>query len=232
MAIALVAAAGAGERLREELPKALVGLAGRPLAAWCLEALAGSSAVERAVIAAPAGFEPELAEVAREAAPDLAVAVVPGGSSRSRSVASSLAAGLAPVAEADESAVVVLDAARPLVTSELIDRCLESLERWHCDGAIAAARATDTIKEADAGGRVLATLERSTLWAVQTPQAFRAGVLRKALAHADLDRAYDDAQLVEAVGGDVRIVEAPRDNIKVTTAFDLEVAEALIEGRS
>ena len=110
--------------------------------------------------------------------------------------------------------VAVHDAARPLVTAELLDRCVSQLERWGCDGVVAAARAVDTIKEADAGGRVLATLERSRLWAVQTPQAFRARPLARALADGDLDRAYDDAQLVEEAGGDVRIVEAPRQNFK------------------
>jgi 2-C-methyl-D-erythritol 4-phosphate cytidylyltransferase len=77
---------------------------------------------------------------------------------------------------------------------------------------------------------VTATLERSSLWAAQTPQAFRGESLRSALAGADLDRAYDDAQLVESAGGDVRIVEAPRENLKVTTPFDLQVAELLLSG--
>jgi 2-C-methyl-D-erythritol 4-phosphate cytidylyltransferase len=131
----------------------------------------------------------------------------------------------------DASIVVVHDAARPLVTAELIDRTVSQLERWGCDAAIAASRATDTIKEADAGGRVSATLERSSLWAVQTPQAFRAEALRKSAAGSELDRAYDDAQLVEAIGGDVRIVDAPRENFKVTTAFDLRVAELLLAQR-
>jgi 2-C-methyl-D-erythritol 4-phosphate cytidylyltransferase len=117
------------------------------------------------------------------------------------------------------------------VTAELVDRTVSQLERWGCDAAIAAARATDTIKEADAGGRVSATLERSSLWAVQTPQAFRAEALRKSVAAAELDRAYDDSQLVEAIGGDVRIVEASRENLKITTPFDLHVAELLLEQR-
>jgi 2-C-methyl-D-erythritol 4-phosphate cytidylyltransferase len=70
--------------------------------------------------------------------------------------------------------VLVHDAARPLVTPELVDRCVERLQSWRCDGVVAAARATDTVKETDAGGRVIATLERANLWAVQTPQAFKA----------------------------------------------------------
>jgi 2-C-methyl-D-erythritol 4-phosphate cytidylyltransferase len=201
-------------------------LAGRPLVAWSTSALAQSARVERIVVAAPPGHEDELRAVLRAGAAETTVEVVPGGKSRSESVAQ----GVEALPEA--SIIVVHDAARPLIQPELIDRCVEQLERSGGDGAIAAARATDAIKETDAGGRVTATLERSRLWAVQTPQAFRAEVLRNALRGADLDRAYDDAQLVESAGGDVRIVEAPRENLKVTTPFDLQVAELVLASRS
>jgi 2-C-methyl-D-erythritol 4-phosphate cytidylyltransferase len=222
VATALIAAAGTGERLGGDLPKALVECVGMPLAAWCLRAFDESRSVERAVIAAPPGFEAELAKVAAQVAPSLRAEVVTGGSSRSGSVANAL--GAAP----DATIAVVHDAARPLVTAELIDRCVSQLERWGCVGAVAAARGTDTVKEADSGGRVIATLERGALWAAQTPQAFRAKTLRAALTSGQLERAYDDAQLVEALGGDVRIVEAPRENLKVTTRFDLHMAELLL----
>ena len=224
MATALVAAAGSGERLGGDPPKAFAIAAGRPLAAWCLRALAASASVEAAVIAAPPGYERALAALAAEAAPDLTATVVAGGESRSQSVANALAAA------ADE-VVVVHDAARPLVTAQLVDRCVERLERWRCDGVVAAARATDTVKEADAGGRVIATFERSSLWLIQTPQVFRANALRRAFASRDLTRATDDAQLVEENGGDVRVVEAPRENLKVTTGTDLRIAELLLAGR-
>jgi 2-C-methyl-D-erythritol 4-phosphate cytidylyltransferase len=225
MATALLAAAGTGERLGAGTPKALVELAGRPMVAWSLLALEASSTVRSAVIAAPPGREAQLAAVARAAVPSLAVVVTAGGSSRSESVANALAA-----LEGSED-VVVHDAARPLVTAELFDRCVEQLGRWNCDGVVAAARAVDTIKEADAGGRVIGTLERSLLWAIQTPQVFRAAALARAFADGDRDRAYDDAQLVEAIGGDVRIVEAPRHNLKVTTAHDLRLAAWLLQER-
>lgn len=225
MATALVAAAGAGERLGGGRPKALAEIAGQPLVAWCLAALVRSSSVEALVIAAPAGFEDVLRGLASDAAPELPAAVVRGGATRSQSVANALdAAGAAEL-------VLVHDAARPLVTPELVDRCVERLQSWRCDGVVAAARATDTVKETDAGGRVIATLERGNLWAVQTPQVFKADVLRSALTSAALERAYDDAQLVEAAGGDVRVVEAPRENMKVTTAFELRVAELLLSAR-
>ena len=225
MATALVAAAGAGERLGGGKPKALAEIAGRPLVTWCLAALVRSSSVEALVIAAPAGFEDVLRGLASDAAPELPATIVRGGATRSRSVANALDAAAAA------ELVLVHDAARPLVTPELVDRCVERLQCWGCDGVVAAARATDTVKETDAGGRVIATLERANLWAVQTPQVFKADVLRSAIASAALERAYDDAQLGEAVGGDVRVVEAPRENMKVTTAFELRVAELLLSAR-
>jgi 2-C-methyl-D-erythritol 4-phosphate cytidylyltransferase len=226
MTTAVVAAAGLGERLGAGRPKALAVLGGKPMIAWCLIAMERSQSVIRAVIAAPEGLEDELRAAADASAPALEVEVVAGGPTRSESVA--LALDAAP----DASTALVHDAARPLVTAELIDRCVGQLERWGCDGVVAAARAVDTIKETDAGGRVIATLERSSLWAIQTPQVFRASSLRAALADAALGRAYDDAQLVEAAGGDVRVVEAPRQNLKVTTEQDLHLAELLLRERA
>jgi 2-C-methyl-D-erythritol 4-phosphate cytidylyltransferase len=202
----------------------MVELGGRPMVAWCLEAMARAASIQAAVVAAPPGHEEALREVARAAAPGLSVTVVTGERSRSESVARALAAAGHPV-------VAVHDAARPLLEAQLVDRCIERLGHWGCDGTVAAARAVDAVKEADAGGRVLATLDRASLWAVQTPQVFRAEVLRRALARPGLDRAYDDAQLVEAAGGDVRIVEAPRHNLKVTTPTDLRIAALLLAER-
>jgi 2-C-methyl-D-erythritol 4-phosphate cytidylyltransferase len=148
---------------------------------------------------------------------------VAGGASRSESVRNALA--IAP--EADIA--VIHDAARPFVTAGLVRACIAEIESgW--DGAIAAAPVTDTIKQADPDGRIRTTLDRRTLWAVQTPQVFDAAVLRRAL-DADagaLGVATDDAQLVEAAGGSVRIVEAPAENFKVTWPADLARAEALL----
>lgn len=148
---------------------------------------------------------------------------VAGGMTRSESVRHALHA--AP----DASIVVVHDAARPLVTEDLVRACVAEIEQgW--DAAIAAAPVTDTIKEADADGRVRLTLERRHLWAVQTPQAFKAGILRRAL-DADpeaIAAATDDASLVESIGGRVRVVEAPPRNFKITWPEDLERAETLL----
>ncbi len=177
---------------------------------WSLAALGG--VCERVVVAVPRGYEDP---------PDR----VRGGESRSASVRNALAA--APEA----TVAVVHDAARPLVTHELVEACLRGLEGW--EAAIAAARMTDTVKEDDGTGRVVRTIARDRLWAVQTPQVFRADVLRRALDVSEkrLAAATDDASLVEESGGSVRLVEAPPENMKVTTALDLRVAEAILLSR-
>lgn len=146
---------------------------------------------------------------------------VPGGATRSASVKAGLAA-----LPGGCDAVVVHDAARPLVAPELFGAVLEALE--DADAAVAAARVTDTIRSSDGG-----TLDRSRLWSVQTPQAFRRDVLERALdvPEAVLAAATDDASLVERAGGQVAIVEAPASNFKVTTPHDLAVADWLLSKR-
>ena len=151
---------------------------------------------------------------------------VEGGPVRSDSVRRALAA--APEA----TVAVVHDAARPLLTRDLVERCVAAVwEGW--DGAVAAAPVTDTVKEVDADGRVERTLDRSRRWAIQTPQAFEADVLRRALdvPLETLAGVTDDASLVEAAGGRVTVVEAPPENIKVTRPADLEVVEAALRAR-
>jgi 2-C-methyl-D-erythritol 4-phosphate cytidylyltransferase len=218
---ALIVAAGSGERLGAGRPKAFVVLAGRPLAAWSLDAVAAAG-VPRAVVAVPPGHGAAAEEALASDAFPLGLAFVEGGATRSESVRNALAAA------GDVEAVVVHDAARPLAAPELFTRTLSALA--DADAAIAAARVTDTVKEAGPDGLVTRTHDRSRLWAVQTPQAFRADVLRRALdVPADvLAQATDDAWLVERAGGSVRVVESPPANFKVTTPHDLAIAESLL----
>jgi 2-C-methyl-D-erythritol 4-phosphate cytidylyltransferase len=210
--VGIVPAAGRGERLGSDGPKAFVACAGRPLVDWSLDVL--RAVCDRVVMAVPPGSD---------TGPDR----VTGGAVRSASVRAALAA--APEA----SIAVVHDAARPLVTVDLVERCVEAV-RAGWDGAIAAAPMTDTVKESGPGGGVLRTLDRSRLWRIQTPQAFAAGVLRRALDVDDdtLAAATDDASLVEAAGGRVRVVEAPPENIKVTGPLDLRIAADLLRERA
>ena len=215
MAVALLVAAGRGERLGSDGPKAFVVLGGRPLLEWSLEALRAVPAISRIVVALPPGV----------AAPEGTVGVA-GGAERSHSVRNALAAA------GDDDVVLVHDAARPLLTPALAERCLAGLEG--ADAAVAAARVTDTTKESGDDDLVARTLDRSRLWAVQTPQVFRRDALERVLAQPDavLAAATDDASLVEAAGGVVRLVEAPRENLKVTTPLDLRVAELLLAERA
>ena len=212
MAVALLVAAGSGERLGAGRPKAFVVLAGRPMLEWSLDALRAAGIAD-VVVALPPG----------ESAPPGCLGVA-GGATRSASVSAALAA--APAGD-----VVVHDAARPLVTPGLFRQALDALAGADC--AIAAAPLADTVKEAGPDRLVTATLDRSRLWAIQTPQAFRRGALERALAvdAAVLAQATDDAWLVERSGGSVRVVESSPANFKVTTPHDLRVAELLLADR-
>lgn len=217
MTVALIVAAGSGERLGGHVPKALVPLAGRPLLQWSVDALAGTAGVERIVVALPPGVPAPAGTVGVE-----------GGAVRSESVRRALAAA------GDGDPVLVHDAARPLLTAELAERVLAALAADPgAAGAIAAAPVTDTIKRADAGGAVSETLVRGELWSVQTPQVFRRAALAQALdvGPDELAAATDDAWLVERRGGRVLIVPGPAENIKVTVGLDLRVAELLLAQR-
>lgn len=231
----VIVAAGSGERLGAGRPKALVPVAGRPMYQWSLAAARVADRVGAVVIAAPAGFEAEfeLQSDPTGTIDNCPVTVVTGGAVRSESVLRALAA-------VETELVLIHDAARAMADSTLFDRAVEGLEQdQSLAGLIAAAPVTDTIKrcEVDEGSaelpRVRETLDRSQLWAVQTPQAFRVAILREALAAAtSLAAATDDAMLVEAAGGAVGVLPAPSGNFKITTADDLARAELLLSRRS
>lgn len=217
MAVALIVAAGLGERLGAGLPKALVDLAGRPLVQWSVDVLASVPAIERIVVALPAGVQ----------APAGTLGVL-GGAVRSESVRCALEAS------AGGDPVLVHDAARPLLTAELAQATLAAVERGDVEAAIAASPVTDTVKQADGDHVVVRTLDRAGLWAVQTPQVFRRAALERALdvPQEMLAQATDDAWLVERTGGRVVVVPATPENLKVTTALDLALAELLLARRA
>jgi 2-C-methyl-D-erythritol 4-phosphate cytidylyltransferase len=237
----VIAAAGSGERLGAGGPKAFVAVAGRPMVEWSIAACRAAACVRSIVVACPPGHVHDLAGGD--------VGVVDGGATRAQSVSNALAA-------VGTELVAIHDAARPLVTPQLIDGVVATLvDDPDAAAAIAAAPVTDTIKRvtrpADPSGRnaypmhdmgnalrpvgeVEGTVDRGRLWAAQTPQVFRVDALRAAMA-GDLDRiaaATDEAMLVEADGGRVLIHPAPAENIKVTTPADLKVAELLLGERS
>jgi 2-C-methyl-D-erythritol 4-phosphate cytidylyltransferase len=217
MSIALILAAGSGERLGLSRPKALVELAGRPLVDWSIEVLRDVAGIETIVVALPPGTR----------AP-LGVRAVDGGAVRSDSVRRALAA------TEDGDPVLIHDAARPLLTAALASSVIAALLADDTvDAAIAAVPVTDTVKRVDSGGVVSETLDRRELWAVQTPQVFRRAALERALAVPEevLAGATDDAWLIERAGGKVIVVRASAENLKVTTRLDLEVAETVLARR-
>jgi 2-C-methyl-D-erythritol 4-phosphate cytidylyltransferase len=221
MAVALIVAAGRGERLGSDRPKALGTVAGKPMVQWSVDALAAVDRVSTIVVALPAEHV--------SAAPSGTIGVA-GGQVRSESVRRALdAAG-------DGDPVIVHDAARPLADAELFDRALDELRASGADAVIAAAPVADTIKEVGSDGRTVGrTLDRSSLWAVQTPQVFRRKALERVLSEASpalLAGATDDAWLIERNGGTVRVVPAPASNLKITTVTDLHVAALLLSERS
>ena len=202
---AVVVAAGSGNRFGA--PKQFEPLLGRRVLDWSLETARQSC--DGVVVVLP---------------PDrLEGGAVAGGSTRSASVR----AGLAAVPE-EATVVVVHDAARPLATSALFARVIGAVADG-ADAAVPAVPVTDTVKRV-ADGRVVETLARGELVAVQTPQAFAAAQLRR--VHAASGEATDDAALVEAAGGSVVVVEGERANLKITDPHDLIVAEALLKARS
>ncbi len=212
---AVLVAAGRGERFGAGRPKAFVKLGDRVLLAESLERLERSEWIDSIVIVAPPGWEEPAILVAEELACGKVMATVPGGETRAESVR----AGVVEVPE-DAAAIVVHDAARPLVTDDVIERVLAVLgQGW--DGAVPALPLPDTVKRVE-GEAIAETLDRSQLVGVQTPQAFVAATLRDAL-RGELPSATDCSSLVEAAGGRVRVVEGDRRLLKVTSPEDLEL---------
>ena len=220
---AILVAAGRGERLGLDRPKAFANLGEEPLLAESLRRLEACSWIDAVVLVAPPGWEEPAILLAEEEGCGKVRACVPGGEERSDSVR----AGLAEVAD-DAVVILVHDAARPLVTDDVVERVLAPLsDGW--DGAVPGLAVGDTLKRVGADGGVEETVARDGLWAVQTPQAFAADTFRRAFAPSNsLLLATDCAGHVEAIGGRVKVVEGDPRLLKVTTAADLErVAEMI-----
>jgi 2-C-methyl-D-erythritol 4-phosphate cytidylyltransferase len=210
---AILVAGGRGERLGLDHPKAFAKLGEDPLLAEPLRRLDESGWVDAIVVVVPAGWEEPAILLAEELGCGKVSACVAGGEAR----ADSVRAGLAEV-PADAIAVLVHDAARPLVSEEVIERVLAPLsEGW--DGVVPGLPVADTLKRVDGDGRVLETVARDAVYAVQTPQAFPADVLRRALAGESA--ATDCAGSVEAAGGRIKVVPGDPRLLKVTTTEDL-----------
>jgi len=208
-------------------PKQLLSLAGQPIAAWSLAALAHAPSVNSIVIACESQQRAAFEQLAITHGCDKVTYVVGGGETRQQSVFAALRA------MGDPSDIVVIhDGARPFARSPLVEAVIASARRT--GGAIAAIAVKDTIKQVDDAQAVAKTIARNRLWAAQTPQAFAYGVLYSAHERAQHDGflATDDAELVERIGGtSITLVEGASDNLKITTPGDLALAECLAASR-
>jgi 2-C-methyl-D-erythritol 4-phosphate cytidylyltransferase/2-C-methyl-D-erythritol 2,4-cyclodiphosphate synthase len=216
---AILAAGGRGSRFGSPQPKQLLALAGRPVLAHSVEAMVESDAIADVIVALPPELmaaPPEYLNGRRKA-----VHVVEGGARRRDSVANAFA-----VAARHADIVLIHDAARPLVTAQVIQRTIEAAVR--SGAAIAAMPVTDTVKQVDDVRRVTATLPRERIYLAQTPQAFRTAILREALSLEG--EATDEAALAERAGHPVEVVDGDARNIKITTPADLVIAERLLRG--
>jgi len=227
---AVIVAGGVGERFGDPRGKQLALVAGMPVLAHTLRAFEDCDAVGVVVVVAhPDRVDAYLAEAVKPAGARKVIAVVPGGATRRASVA----AGLAALPEGC-TAVAVHDGARAAVTAKTIAAGFAALDSDPLlDGVVMGYPALDTIKEADAEGRIVSTPDRSRLWVAQTPQTFRLEALLRAHERAADEgfEATDDSALVERCGGAVAMLNGPRWNIKVTVREDIAVLAALLQGR-
>jgi 2-C-methyl-D-erythritol 4-phosphate cytidylyltransferase len=218
----LVPAAGQGVRLGPGGPKALRSLRGEPLLVHAVRRAATAPSVGCVVVAAPPGSVPEVRDLLSSISDHVEVLVVPGGASRQESVAAALAA-----VPARYEIVLVHDAARALAPPELVERVAAAVRQGHA-AVIPVLPVVDTIKHVESSGEVMATLDRSVLRAVQTPQGFWRSTLVEAHAAA-VDDHTDDAGMAEKIGVRVWTVPGEESALKITRPFDLAIAELLLD---
>jgi 2-C-methyl-D-erythritol 4-phosphate cytidylyltransferase len=221
---AVVPAAGLGQRLGAGGPKAMHLLGGEPMLVHSVRTLAAGP-IDLVVVATPPGLGAEVLALLADAHPGAELAVVDGGPTRSDSVRRALAALPASV-----RVVLVHDAARPLVPAALVAAVVAAVEGG-ADAVVPGLPVTDTVKQVDGSDVVVATVDRSALRAVQTPQGFRREVLDTAYAGEESGSATDDAGHVERAGGVVVVVPGAEEAFKVTRPLDLVLAEAVLAGR-
>lgn len=217
----IIPAGGSGRRFGGVRPKQFVSLAGRPVLAHTVLAFDRSPSVGRIVVVAPAAHRSAAERMLRAAGCRKLVAVVEGGKERQDSVWNGLEAF-----EPHPGIVLVHDAVRPIVPEETIEAVIRAARRY--GAAVAALPVTDTLKREGPRGFTASTVERSGLWAVQTPQGFRTRILLRAHLAAQRDgvRGTDETSLVERLGVPVRLVPGDRRTLKITTSGDLDLCAA------
>lgn len=222
MTTAIILAAGKSERMGGGVDKAFLSLVNKPVVAWSLIAVERCPDVDKIVLVVRKDQLVASKAVVKMFGISKIHAIVAGGSKRQESVAAGIAA-----CDLDTRYVVVHDAARPLVTSDMVSEVVKLVRRYP---AVSAARpVTDTVKRCEKGTAVTETVPREKLWNVQTPQAFQLRELRSAFAALGKRTVTDDCQAVEMNGGQVKLVEILKPNFKITTVEDLQVAGALLK---
>lgn len=222
---AVIVAGGSSRRMGFD--KLTADLEGRPVLAWSVAAFNDCPSIDALVLVCAAGVRREFETLARLVAPHKLRAVVEGGTHRHLSVAR----GLAQVPQ-EAAMIAVHDAARPLVTCTMIERCLETA--CNTGAAACACPVTDTLKRVNDEGFIVDSVERDHLWAVETPQIFRAELLRHAYEEVAKSNApvTDETSAVQAVGAPVALVDSVEWNRKITYPADLEMARLLTRGRA
>jgi 2-C-methyl-D-erythritol 4-phosphate cytidylyltransferase len=227
---AVIAAAGTGERFRthaEDPDKPYFLLGGKPILAHTLEAISSLPQITKIIVVVHPGKEDVCRQHIIKRFSFLKVkSVTAGGRARSDSVANGIRA-----LDSEPGWVLIHDGARPFLPLESLPRLFSMAEK--VGAATLGVRVKPTIKRVDAGGQVCETLDRKNLWEIQTPQMFRLDIIQKAMAEssaADREQASDDAMLVEKLGYTVQVVEGAQTNIKITTKFDLAIAQKIRNG--
>ncbi|GBE04660.1 MAG TPA: 2-C-methyl-D-erythritol 4-phosphate cytidylyltransferase [Nitrospirae bacterium] len=220
--VAIVPAAGIGQRFSGSVRKSLASVAGMPVLIHTLKRLQQAGPVTEIIPVVRTEDTDRVSEMVREYELDKIRRVVPGGRERQDSVYNALKQ------IKEESVVMVHDGVRPVISTELIEKLIKELDGF--DGVVPAVPVKDTLKKAGDDGTVLSTEARDKLWSVQTPQVFPLNVIKKAYDSAFAEGFYatDDSALVERTGGRVRIIEGSPFNIKITTPEDLDMVEFLL----
>lgn len=225
---ALIPAAGVGARVGGKIPKQYIGLAGKPMLSHVLEIFAGTPAIAHTFVVVSGGDEhiDEAMENVANNRSRLSVLHV-GGDTRHQSVLNGLHAMRDEMDVGDDDWILVHDAARPGIDVESIEKLIRTVDN-DATGGLLALPVVDTLKRADADGRVDKTVPREQLWAAQTPQMFRYGLLRYALEQAE--SVTDEASAIEALGLKPLLVEGSARNFKVTLPHDVALAELYLKG--
>lgn len=220
----IIPAAGSGVRLKSTLAKPFVKVLGQPLFLYCLQVFESADFIDGIVIVSHENHVKDFEESIVRYGLRKVKAVVVGGATRSESVTKGL-----KQTDQDTDVIVVHDAARPCVTVSMIKEAVDQAQL--CGASVVAVPVKPTLKQVDPStNRVEKTLDRSKIWEIQTPQAFKKSLLEKAHAQGDLTLATDDASLVEQLGNPVMVVMGTYKNIKVTTPEDIEIAELFLRG--